>query len=83
MWSDADWCGDAEYTKSTSGLLLELLSPNTGRRLPISWAVRRQGSTSNFTCEAETVALCHATKHEGIPIQILIDALLGGAKRPI
>ena len=63
MWTDADWCGDAEDTKSTSGLLLELLNPNTGRRWPISWAVRRQGSTFNSTCEAETVVLCHAAKY--------------------
>ena len=31
-WSDADWCEDADDTKSTSGLLLELLNPNTRRR---------------------------------------------------
>ena len=83
MWSDADWCGDSEDTKSTSGLLLELLNPFTGRRWPISWSVRRQGSTSSSIAEAETVALSHATKHEGIPMLILLDALLGGARRPI
>ena len=55
MWSDADGCVDSEDTKSTSGLLLELLNPNTGRRWPISWAVRRQGSTLNSIAEAETV----------------------------
>ena len=55
MWSDADWAGDPEDTKSTFGLLLELINPNNGRRWPISWAVRRQGSTSNSTAEAETV----------------------------
>ena len=83
MWSDADWCGDSEDTKSTSGLLLELLNPFTGRRWPISWSVRRQGSASSSTAEAETVALSHATKHEGIPMLILLDALLGVARRPI
>ena len=70
-------------TKSTSGLLLELVNPLTGRRWPISWAVRRQGSTSNSTCEAESVALCHATKHEGLPTLILLDALLAGVRRPV
>ena len=29
------------------------------------------------------MALCRATKHEGIPIQILINALFGGVRRPI
>ena len=83
MWSDADWCGDSEETKSTSGLRLELLNPNTGWRWPISWSVRRQGSTSNSTAEAETVALCHAVKHESLPTLILLDALLGGVRRPV
>ena len=34
--SDTDWCGDSDDTKSTFGVLLELLNPNTGRRWPIS-----------------------------------------------
>lgn len=74
MWSDADWCGDSEDTKSTSGLFLELLNPSTGRRWAISWAVRRKGST---------IAFCYATRHEGLTILILLDALLGGVRRPI
>ena len=76
MWSDADWCGDSEDTKLTSGLLLELLNPNTGRRWPLSRAVRRQGPTSNSTAKVKTLGLCHATKHEGLQTFILLDALL-------
>ena len=68
MWSDADGASDAEDSKSTSGFLLELINHKTGYRWPISCAVRRQGSTSSSTAEAETVALSHATKHKGIPI---------------
>ena len=30
--SDADWAGDPEDCKSTSGLLLEMVNPNNGRR---------------------------------------------------
>ena len=30
MWSNADWCGDAEETKSTSGMLLKLLNRTQG-----------------------------------------------------
>ena len=37
MWSDADWAGDVEDTKSTSGMLLELIVLKTGGRWPISW----------------------------------------------
>ena len=83
MWSDADWCGDSEDTKSISGLLLGLLNPLTFRHWPISWAVRRQGLTSSSTAEAETVALSHVTKHKGIPMLILLDALLAGVRRPM
>ena len=45
MWSDADWVGDPEDTKSTFGLLLESMHPYNGRRWPISWFVKRQGSS--------------------------------------
>ena len=69
--------------QSRLGLLLELLNPNTGRHLPIVRAVRRQGSTSSGTTEAETVALCQAAKHEGLSTLILLDALLGGVRRPV
>ena len=69
MWSDADWCGDAEHTKSTLGMLLELIDRNAGRRWLLSWAVRRHGATSSSTAEtetvAETVAVSFCTKHEG------------------
>ena len=59
------------------------MNPHNGRRWPISWSVKRQGSTSSSTAEAETVALCHAVKHAGLPTLILLDALLAGARRPI
>ena len=83
MWSDAGWAGDPEDSKSISGLLLELMNPNNGRRWPISWSVKRQCFTSSSTAEAETVALCHAVKHEGLPTLILLDALLAGARRRV
>ena len=83
MWSDAGWASDPEDSKSTSGLLLEFVNSNNGRRWPISWSVKRQGSISNLTAEAETVTLCNAMKHEGLPTLILLDALFAGAIRPV
>ena len=77
MWSDADWAGDSEHMKSTGGVLMELHSPSSGRRWPLSWAVRKQTSTAGSTAEAETVALSHNTKHEGIPTQMLLERMLG------
>ena len=82
-WSDADWAGDVEDTKSTPGMLLELYNRKTGRRWPISWAVRRQGSTSSSIALAETVAFSYTPKHEGIPMQMLLEHFLAGARRPI
>ena len=67
MWSEADWRGDPEDTKSTSGFLLELQNQHAGRRLPMSWAIRGHGSISSLTTEAETVPLAYAVKHEDIP----------------
>ena len=75
MWSDADWAGDPEDTKSTSGLLLKLLNPNNGLRWLIGWSVRRQGASSSSTAKAETVALCYAVKLEGLNTLILLDVL--------
>ena len=83
FWSDADWCGDPEDTKSTSGLLIELYSPTTGRRWPIALNERRQGSMSSSTAEAETVALAFAVKHEGLSTLILLGSLFDGARRPV
>ena len=45
--------------------------------------MRRQGASSSSTAKAETVALCYAVKHEGLPTLILLDALLAGARRPM
>ena len=39
--------------------------------------------TSSSTAEAETASLYQYTKHEGIPMQILLDALLADPRRPI
>ena len=76
LWSDADWCGDAEDTKSTSGALLELYSASSGRRWPLSLAVQRQSATSSSTAEAETVALSSSARQHALPMQILLVKLL-------
>lgn len=37
VFSDADWNGDNETSKSTTGFWVELYSPSSGRSWPISW----------------------------------------------
>ena len=75
-WPDADLCGDVFSTKSTSGRFIEL-SGREGRGMPLTWAARRQGSTSKHTQEAETVSLSTCVHEDGIPIQNLVSMILG------
>ena len=55
-FSDADYAGDVDTRRSTTGYILLL---NNG---PIGWTSRRQQCTTLSTTEAEYVAACEATK---------------------
>lgn len=55
-FSDADYAGDLDSRRSTTGYLLML---NQG---PVAWTSRRQQCTTLSTTEAEYVAACEATK---------------------
>ena len=74
-WPDADLCGDIFSTKSTSGRFIEL-SGLEGRGMPLTWAARRQGSTSKHTQEAETVSLSTCASEDAVPIQYLVSCIL-------
>ena len=41
------------------------------------------GEAPNVAPEAETVAVAYNTKHEGIPMQMLLDIFLADCRRPI
>jgi hypothetical protein len=58
-YSDADWAGDKDTRKSTSGYLFMM---NGG---PISWRSRRQRVNALSSCESEMIALCSAVQ-EGL-----------------
>jgi hypothetical protein len=53
---DADWAGDVETRKSTTGYIFKLDG------CPVSWYSRLQGCVAQSTVEAEYVALAEATK---------------------
>lgn len=55
-YSDADWTGDIEDRKSTSGYCLHLGGG------AVSWSSKRQSSVSLSTPEAENMALASATQ---------------------
>ena len=67
-YSDADWAGDQDSRKSTSGNLFMLGSG------AISWSSREQTSVALSTVEAEYIALCLATQ-EVAWIRQLLDEL--------
>ena len=77
-WPDADLNGDFMSTKSTDGFFVELAG-REGRGFPLAWGSHKQGSTAMHTAEAETVSLARCCKQELIPLQILLQAMLGEA----
>ena len=55
-YSDADWAGDKEDRKSTSGYLFQIAGG------PASWRSKKQDTVALSTAEAEYVALSSATQ---------------------
>lgn len=64
-YSDADWAGDLDTRRSTSGYVFQIQG-NT-----VSWCSKRQASVSKSSTEAEYIALSGASQ-EGIWIRRLL-----------
>ena len=75
LFADADFAGDKEGTKSTSGGFLVLLGPHSF--FPLTPHSEKQGSTANSTTEPEIVSLAYALRHHGIPTLDLFEELMG------
>ena len=69
-YADADWAGDTDDRKSTSGYLFMFADG------PIAWGSKKQRAVTLSTGEAELVALCLAAQ-EGIWMLRLIGELFG------
>ena len=67
-YSDADWGGDLDDRKSTSGYVFQLGSG------PISWRSQKQSCVALSTAEAEYIALTCAAQ-EGIWLRQLMSEL--------
>ncbi len=76
LFSDADFSGEREHTKSTNGGLLALTGPCSF--FPIAWISKRQTSTSRSTTEAEVISLAHGVFGEALPALSLWEKLLNG-----
>ena len=75
LFCDADFGGDRDDVKSTSGGYLVLRGPNT--TFPLAWLSKRQTSVSRSTTESEVVSLAHSVYNEGLPSLELWTKLLG------
>ncbi|CAK0884153.1 unnamed protein product [Prorocentrum cordatum] len=77
LWPDADWNGDSNTTKSTSGLYCELVGTESSNSFPLTWKVSRQTATSSSSAESETISASTAVRHCALPVQTLISDMLG------
>ena len=74
LFADADFAGEKEGARSTSGGYLVLKGPNTN--FPRAWLSKRQTSTSRSTTESEVINLAHSVFTEGLPALALWEVLL-------
>ena len=65
LYVDADFAGDRQDAKSTSGGFLVLYGPNTF--FPLSWICKKQTAVSRSTTEAEVISLAHSLFSEALP----------------
>jgi Reverse transcriptase (RNA-dependent DNA polymerase). len=72
-YSDADWAGDLDSRKSTTGFIFNLGSG------AISWKSKKQPSVALSSCEAEYMAQTQATR-EAIWLRRLLQELQGTTK---
>ena len=78
LYVDADFAGDRQDAKSTSGGYLALKGPSAF--FPLCWISKKQTSVSRSTTEAELVSLAHSLFGEAVPMLSLWERLL---KRPV
>ena len=76
LFTDADLGGDICAMKSHSGIYLVIQSPD-GTHFPISWSSRRQQCVAKSTTESEIVALSEGLFNEAIPVQTVLNMVLG------
>ena len=75
LYSDADFAGDTESSKSTTGIFMAVTGPIAP--FPLNGVSKKQTCVSHSTPEAEIVAASAAVRFEGLPALQLWDTVLG------
>ena len=71
LFTDASFAADCRDSKSTSGVLLCIVGPNTWA--PVAWFCKKQGATSHSSSEAEILSLDAGLRMEALPCLDLWD----------
>ena len=80
MFVDASFAGDLQDSKSTSGMYLCLVGPNTF--VPVSWLCKKQGAVSHSSTESEVISLESSLRQEGLPALMLWEIVVQTFRRP-
>ena len=75
LFTDADFAGNSNSMRSTSGVHLEIAGPNT--KFPAPGTSKGQTAVSYSTPESEIVAGAFGLRTEGIPAVSLMSVLMG------
>ncbi len=81
LYSDADFAGDLAGSKSTSGVLLVMVGPNT--LFPFTAVSKAQTSVSHSSTEAEIISLDYSMRSEAIPAMDFWDAIFDSLVDPL
>ena len=65
LFTDADFAGNLRDSKSTNGLFMAMVGPNTFH--PLGAVSKTQTAVSHSSTDAEVIALDHAIRVEGLP----------------
>ena len=65
LYTDADFAGNLRDSKSTTGLFMAMVGPDTF--FPLGAVSKTQSAVSHSSTEAEVIALDHAIRAEGLP----------------
>ena len=74
LFSEADFAGDGDKMRSTSGVFLALYGPHTFS--PLSAQSKKQTAVSHSTVEAEIIAADHAIRISWLPALPLWEKIL-------